>query len=127
LGAVFNLELVTIGPGVNDRDGEVAGIALLLIFAQVSQSKSRSPGNDRPFPRPDNLVKAAQAAVKMIPVVVSRQRIRLAVEREPAFGNPVTISSDDWAQVGRISFVTLDVVIAKGHIAQPSFVVANLN
>ena len=122
-GGVVEVQGVVFGEGVDDRYGQVAGVAFLAIGAEVSQRQGFAGGGSAGHGLPDVLVETDVAAVQRVGAVVGGELIRFAIEREPAPGNAVAIAPNQRPEVG-IGFaeggalVVAHILETQHHIAE---------
>ena len=104
-GGIINLQFVLAGYGVNHLGGEIAGITLFAVGAEVSQFK-RITGNFLGCLQ--SFVKSRSAAMKTVVAVVAWQGVINAVQAEPAVRDAVGEAADNGAEVRLIGFITGD-------------------
>src|SRR5438876_5439525 len=92
-------------------------IPFLAILADVIERKRRA-ALGLPGP-PDHFVKALDPAMQMVLAIVPREPVLAAVQREPALRDPIAVTADDRAEVGRVVLqIALRVVETEHDIRQ---------
>jgi len=119
-------QLVAVGQRVGNGGLQRPGVALLAVRARVREDE---PDRVRVLERrnaPDHLVEAAYAAVQVIGTVIRRQRVGPAVQREPAPGDPVAVTTDDGAEVRRPPLVVRQGVESEDDVVESPVPVRHL-
>ena len=111
-GLVIQHQDVVVGQGVGNGDGQIAGVAFLAVGADIGELQAAAAG----FCGPDLFVKAAFAAVKVIPLVVSEKFILLAVQGEFRAADAVAVAADERAQVFVALFIIRQRIVAQHHV-----------
>ena len=119
VGARFEIdgEVAAVVERVGRGDGERPRIALIAGRADQPKRDFRDPAGVADLDDlPHMLVEPDRAAVQRVGLVVERQLVGLAVEREAATGNPVGIAADRLAPVIGMRDVARGIVIAERHV-----------
>src|SRR5206468_9404557 len=93
-------------------------IAFFAVFAQISQFECRAVCEFARFRVPDNFVEAFNTAVEMVLPVIYSQLVFDTVQREAAFGDAISIATDNRAKVWMTFQVSIEVVEAKNDIVK---------
>ncbi len=114
---VVDDEFVVIRERVDNRDGEVAGIAFFAIGTLACEFDGRVFAGDR-FGLPVGLVETFASAMQMMGAVVGGEAVVLAVQVEAPVGDAIGAASDDAAEIGAVALhVTIESVEAEGDVA----------
>ena len=115
---VIDAELVLGRHGVGHPDPEVPGKSLLAVLVQVAEDELPFVGRHHV---PDDAVQPRHASVEGLSVVVRRQRVLFAVEREAAPGDAVGIGTHDGPEE---AFAPVVDVAVERFVAQHDILVA---
>ncbi|VVT19327.1 hypothetical protein SPHINGO391_460096 [Sphingomonas aurantiaca] len=116
LRVIADAEIAGFVERVRHRDVKRAGIARIAVGAAMAEHQRRGGAALGRDDRPGDLVEAVAAAVQRIGLVVERELIGLAVEREAATRDPVGVAADRHAEeVGMID-IGSEVVIAEHDV-----------
>ncbi len=116
--AILDRQPVVLAQRIGGVDRQRAGIAHLAVRADVAQRDVPRRTAAAVDDLPQLLVEACRAAVERVGAVVDRHLIRLAVEREPAPGDPVGEAPDGRAEILRVVEIVLEVVIAERDVGK---------
>ena len=99
-GGVVEVQDVVVGEGVHRRHGQVTGVAFFVGGTVAGQHQGFASGGSAGHGLPDALVEADITAVQGVGPVIGGELVRLAIERELALGNAVTVAPNQRPKVG---------------------------
>src|SRR6266853_6471903 len=92
-GCVVNPQRIVVSQCIRNSDRKIARITFLAVAAQISEGETGSISSLRRPGIPNNLVKALQSTVQSILTVIHGQLVLDAVQRKPAFRDPVSVTT----------------------------------
>ena len=117
-GGVVDLDRVVGRHGVRHADGEVARESFLAIPAEVRQLDGRAVGPETSSAFQTTLSKPFSPPCRRVGAVVEGQLVLVAVEREPALGDPVGDPAGDGPEMRVLGQVGVQRVEAEDHVGR---------
>ncbi len=93
-------ERVVVGQGVDGRHGQISGITLLAVLAEVGEFKGGAELALNGTRLPDDFVEPFESAVQRVGAVVGGERVGFALKGEPALGDAIAVPADQGAEIG---------------------------
>src|SRR6266542_4943760 len=105
--------------GVGDARSKRTRISLFAVRARVAEHHPYRSIALKRLSLPHHLVESTTATMQMIGPVGGGELIRFSVERETPFRDPVSISSDDRAEIRRVAQIGVETVKSKNDVVEP--------